>query len=248
MILGEEKSGKTFLFQKYFIYAHENGLAPLFVRSGDIKSQNEAGFKKAISSAAARQYIDVGEFEGSSLEDRVLFLDDIDGLRGGAKNKYKLLSFLDRQFGSIYLSGSEDIELSELVDMDAAKALEDFDSYSIKSFGHRMRHKLIKNWCLCGSIETNKQLDQRVHGIETLLNTVIGKNLVPPRPLYLLILLQSCDSNNEGDLESSGFAYYYQYLITKSLKEHGVRNTELNEIFNYLSQLAWFFKNEGLMR
>ncbi|MBL3826570.1 MULTISPECIES: metallophosphoesterase, partial [unclassified Marinobacter] len=246
LILGEEKSGKTFLFQKYFIYAHENGLAPLFVRSGDIKSQNEAGFKKAISSAAARQYIDVGEFEGSSLEDRVLFLDDIDGLRGGAKNKYKLLSFLDRQFGSIYLSGSEDIELSELVDMDAAKALEDFDSYSIKSFGHRMRHKLIKNWCLCGSIETNKQLDQRVHGIETLLNTVIGKNLVPPRPLYLLILLQSCDSNNEGDLESSGFAYYYQYLITKSLKEHGVRNTELNEIFNYLSQLAWFFKNEGV--
>lgn len=244
LILGDDKSGKTFLLQQYYLRAHDKGLYSLFIKGGDVKGSSDSEFEKVIRKAAEQQYADLASFNKSEKSKRVLFIDDIDRLKSGTKNKYRLLAYVERHFGSIYITGVPDIELSELVDQDAARALARYQTYTLKSFGHRMRHKLIKNWCLCGSIETNRELDQRVDGIETLLNTVIGKNFVPSRPIYLLILMQSCDSNQEGDLESSGFAYYYQYLITKSLKECGVSNAELNEIFNYLSQLAWFFKNE----
>lgn len=37
-------------------------------------------------------------------------------------------------------------------------------------------------------------------------------------------------------------SYYYQYLITKSLEETGVNRSTFDELFNYLSSLAWYFK------
>ncbi|MET0116505.1 MAG: hypothetical protein ABW090_03710 [Sedimenticola sp.] len=73
---------------------------------------------------------------------------------------------------------------------------------------------------------------------------MLGRNLVPARPIYLLILLQSSQGQSKDELHSSGLSYYYQYMITKSLRENGVKPDQFNEIFNYISQLAWFFNHE----
>ena len=86
----------------------------------------------------------------------------------------------------------------------------------------------------------------QIHKIETLVNTVIGKSLVPSQPIYLLILIQSYLRDQQNELQNSSFAYYYQYIITKSFGESGVKREELDELFNYLSQLAWFFRKNDL--
>lgn len=113
-------------------------------------------------------------------------------------------------------------------------------------FGFKLRHQLIKRWCSLSSISTKPELDQKIDEIENIVNSVIGKQLVPEYPIYLLILLQSSEQNRHGEIQNSGLSFYYQYLITKSLGEVGVKPKELDEHFNYLSMLAWEYRLKGI--
>ncbi|MEW8489712.1 MAG: metallophosphoesterase [Candidatus Thiodiazotropha endolucinida] len=244
LILGDDKSGKTFLLYRYFKDIYSNERLPLYIKAYSLKSVTDKKLTESIKKLSEAQYTNSNDFLLAKKCDRVALLDDIDRCPGGSKNKYKLISFLERNFGSVILTGSNSMELSELVDKNIAESLENYSTYEICSFGHVMRHKLIKKWCLCGNIETTIDLDKKAHETETLINSVLGRNLVPSRPIYLLILLQSSQSHNQEEVQNSGLSYYYQFLITKSLRENGVRPDKFNEIFNYISQLAWFYDNE----
>ena len=144
------------------------------------------------------------------------------------------------------LTAHLEFDIAELVSKEVAEALSRYRLYEILCFGYRLRLQLIKKWCLCSPVSTVLALDKRVHDIEAILNTVVGKNLVPSQPIYLLILLQSCELQQQSEIQNSSFAYYYQFLITKSLKEAGLKPNELNEIFNYLAHLAWFFRSSDV--
>ncbi|WP_160152313.1 metallophosphoesterase [Microbulbifer sp. ALW1] len=244
LVLGEDKSGKSFLLKKMYLDAHGSGLLPVYFDSFDFKSSSQHELSNTLKRKIEKQYKDPNTYSTSEIGKKIAFIDGFDRLPGSIKNKDKIIKFIEAKFDSVIISGSGEIELNELIDKSLSKTFSEYDTYEIKNFGYQLRHELIKNWCMCGNIETKQELDKKVHSVETLINTVIGKNLVPPRPIYILILLQSCENQQEGELENAGFAYYYQYLITKSLKECGVRNDQLNEIFNYLSNLAWFYRCE----
>jgi len=246
LILGDDKSGKSFLLHRYFIDLHSNGLAPLYLRSNEFNSVSDVNIEKKIKSCSGNQYLDAGAYNTISKNTRVVLLDDIDRLPGGSKNKHKLISYLEENFSTVIVTGSSSVEFSEFVDKEASEAFSRYKEYKLRSFGHRMRHKLIKKWCLCGEINTKIDLDKKIHNVESIVSTVLGKNLVPASPIYLLILMQSAENQQQGDLQSSSFSHYYQYLIIKSLGECGVKVDQFNEVFNYLSQLAWFFKHEDV--
>ena len=80
---------------------------------------------------------------------------------------------------------------------------------------------------------------------EKILSAVVGKNLVPRAPIYLLTILQSLELTTPGDIQNSVLGYYYQYLITSSLGRVNVRVDELEEIYNYCANLAWFYHQNG---
>lgn len=244
LILGEDKSGKSFLLKRMYLDAHGAGLLPVYFDSFDFKSSSQHELNRAVKRKIEKQYKNPTTYSTSEKGRKIAFIDGFDRLPGSIQNKDKIIKFIEEKFDSVIISGSGEIELSELIDKSLSDTFAEYETYEIKNFGYQLRHRLIKKWCMCGNIETRQELDKKVHSVETLINTVIGKNLVPPRPIYILILLQSCENQQEGELENAGFAYYYQYLITKSLKECGVRNDQLNEIFNYLSNLAWFYRCE----
>ena len=92
------------------------------------------------------------------------------------------MKYLETHFSSIILAASSGFELAELLDKDAASQLGAYQQYEILRFGYKLRRQLIKKWCQCGSVTTLTDLDQKIHAVEDVLNSVVGRNLVPPRP------------------------------------------------------------------
>lgn len=241
--LGDDKSGKTFLLKRLALDFHDEGLYPIFINASNIRSVSDVELRKEVARCAANCYGSGDLFERLDKNKRVVLVDDIDRLPGASKNKLKILTWLDKSFGRIVVTASINMQFGEFVNEELADAFSEYDDYRIQDFGYKLRHDLIKKWCQLGDIETKKELDQRVHSLEGLINAVIGKNLVPARPIYLLILIQSNESQQPRELESASLSYYYQFLITRGLTESGWPKEELNEIFNYLSCLAWYFKS-----
>ncbi|MGI3746208.1 MAG: metallophosphoesterase [Janthinobacterium lividum] len=244
LILSDDEGGKTFLLRKYFRDIHEQGGLPLYIKSEEIGSVTERDIDKLIELVASQQYSNVADLTYAERSRKVVLIDDMDRIKGGLKVQERLLEILQKRFITVILTASSRFILSELVGGDVSKHLIEYDSYKIKPFGHLLRNALIRKWCMLGDVKTMVDFDRKVYGAETLVNGILGKSIVPAKPVYLLIFLQSKEQNEQGELQNSSFSYYYQYLLTKSLKEAGYRNDEFDEMYSYLSQMAWYFKQK----
>ncbi len=243
IIYGDEKAGKTTLLFWYFRELVALGYAPVFLSASDSNVKSDGDAEKRISKAIAEQYKNSNAVRNLSRERKFLLVDDVDRLRSGPQTLPHLLNYAQRHFSSICLTAASGFEVTNLVSTAATTALSSFKGYDLTRFGYKLRHQLIRKWCSLSSVSTRPELDQRVEEVESVINVVIGKRLVPEHPIYLLILLQSCEQHRHGEIQNSGLSFYYQYLITKSLGEVGVKPVELDEHFNYLSILAWKFRS-----
>jgi hypothetical protein len=109
--------------------------------------------------------------------------------------------------------------------------------------GYRLRDVLINKWHKLGyenSID-DKDLVYKVFDTERIVNTVIGKNIVPAYPFFLIIILQSIDSGNNQKLVESSYGYYYDFLITHHLSRINIKNNEIDALNNYIVELANYY-------
>jgi len=242
IVYGDEKSGKTTLMYRLFRDLVARGFVPVYLSANvtSIKSKDDP--EKRIARAIESQYENPEAVHRTPREKRVLLLDDVDRLKSGLHTLPALLEYAEAHFSAVTLTASAGFEVANLVSKEAMAVLGPFQSHDLMPFGLKLRHQLIKKWCAIAQVNTAVELDRRVNEVESIVNSVIGKRLVPEYPLYLLILLQSCEQHRHGEIQNSGLSFYYQYLITKSLGAVGVKPSELDEHFNYLSLLAWKFR------
>lgn len=245
IVYGEDKSGRSSLLFKVYLDLINRGFAPVYLSGPDVPTRNDVEVEKQILKAIESQYVNVGAASSIQKSKRVLLVDDVDRMKSGASNIHHLLKYAERHFAGVCVTAASSFEVTNLVSKDASAALVSFSSYDLLKFGLKLRHQLIKKWCGLAGIETKMDLDKKVDEVETIVNAVIGRQLVPEYPLYLLILLQSAEQHRQGELQNSGLSHYYQYLITKSLGSVGVKPLELDELFNYLAHLAWKFQQSG---
>jgi len=248
LLLGEDKSGKTTLLRRLFSELHLRHKVPLLINATSFSSVSEDELARQLQRYAKEQYSDHSIVDQSHKADKVALIDDIDRLPGGSKRLPSLVNFFEQHFGAIVVTAHTGFEITELLHTEASNVLKKYSSFELLRFGHRLRRELVRKWCMCGNISTKEELDKRLHVIEDVLNSVVGRNLVPAYPIYLLILLQSYESNQQADLQHTSFAHYYAYLINKSLAEAGVKQTQMNEIYNYLSNLAWFLRTSNIQQ
>ena len=239
LIAGEEKSGKSALLLQYFKVLRSQGRVPVYLDIAGVTFKTKADAEKRIQQAIEAQYVHPQAVSTCPKEKRVLLLDNIDRLKASQSFLTHLLEYADAHFSGLVCTADKQFEFGGLISRDTAEALAKLKNYELLRFGQKLRHRLIKKWCLLSDIATKTDLDQRIYEAETLINSVIGRKLVPELPIYILILLQSSEQHRHGDIQNGGYGHYYQYLITKSLGEVGVRPSELNEYFNYLAQLSW---------
>lgn len=243
IFMGDEWSGKTSLLLQAFKVYKKRGLTPIYLRVSELKGHSELDIQKFISRSVENQYIAPNNILSSPKESIIALIDDIDKIPGGGEATQKLLDNVKKHCSGIIMTSASGFEFSELINNEVWEATKDFVSYDILPFGSRLKHRLIKRWCMCGSVNNVHELEAKVHSAEKTLNSIIGKNLVPRVPIYILILLQSIDKNQQDILTNSHIGSYYGYMIDKNLFDAGILPSKFVEIKGYLSELAWFYKH-----
>lgn len=243
LLTGERDIGKTALARTlYADFQHLHGLVPLLISGEDIKATND--LSRLMKLAFSDQYTDslYEAYRQLPADRRVIILDDFHLARLNQKGRAQFIKACRGSFGSVIVFADDLFGFDELSAREGRSAtpFDEFDHCEIQTFGHVLRHRLIRKWVMLGR---ELQIDDRdiAHEVSTkegVLNALIGKNVIPPLPVLLLIILQAAESSRGANLVSGAYGYYYEVLITEALDLVSTDITETGGKYTYLSRLA----------
>lgn len=243
VITGAEKSGKSTLCKRLFVDLFRRGAVPVLLRGQDITNVGEKILRRRVDAAVTHQF-GVGkdeEYAQLDVSKRAIIIDDIHlcPLNTGAKEQVS--ATLRGMFGIIVVAAGPELDLQELVADGVWKTLiTEFENCEILPFGHELRHELVSKWCWLGSRES-ATAEEKAHEIEQTkrtVNSALGRNLVPPYPFFLLVLLQRISQDRSGVLSSGSFAHLYEALVRFGLAGQS-RLVDLDTAYTYLSEFAF---------
>jgi len=236
LIIGDEQSGKTALCKNLYLAMKKKGLFPVYLNGQDIKKHSiEALIERSIKSQYGDKSI------APPKNSVVVILDDLHISQLRENFKDKLLESLKTNYGRIIITSDESIRF--LMQENKLPSIDAFSKSSIMNFGVVKRNALIEKWVCMGQEETMpegviyKESDaKKVH-----LDSIIGKNIVPSKPFFILTILQSIDTFSGTRLEQTSYGHCYDYLIISALKNSKIREDKFDSHINYLTELAFYF-------
>ena len=113
--------------------------------------------------------------------------------------------------------------------------------YEILSLGNLRRGELIEKWNSIGRIETIeiKELHDENDTVTLHVNSIIRKNILPPKPIYILTILQLLDTSRSSDYTLTSYGHCYQSLIQSSLEKSNISPRDFDLYINYLTEIAF---------
>ncbi|MBK0079859.1 metallophosphoesterase [Kosakonia sp. S58] len=248
LLIGDEYCGKSTLLKKLFIDAISKNNLPLFIEGNAIRN-SRIEYDKIINRHVKKQYDGLdGISYVNATATKVLLLDGFDLVKG---DKTSINAFLKTSY---VIFDKVIITVNDTFDFSGSELLGDsyFDSeyikYEILKLGHRLRYELVNKWNQlkeeCQN-ENGSLIYKNNHAVRTITK-VLGKNYVPSTPFFLLTLLQSMESGNALEVSANTYGYYYEYLITQSLGNASVKKEELDEFFNYVKELSYYFFDKNI--
>lgn len=231
VILGDKSSGKSSFCKVCFqeIFEKEN-FYPIFIQGEEIKDLKR--IEKLKNRLLNEQY---SSSKIPISKKAFLIIDDFNNTKIRPEYLKNFLKDLIESDFSFILIWDEYLTLNDIFDSLISK----MDVYEILPFGRKDRYDLIKKWLDLNDIGKNKV--SIPYGIEKIINQVIGKNLVPSYPFYILIILQTTELIPNEDFQESTLGHYYDVLIKASLIKNTPLNKEIEKFESYLSTLSYFF-------
>ena len=250
VITGDTESGKTSLAKTLFLDFLQNGVVPVLI-DGIRKPPRGDRVFGYIEQLFADQYSasHLETYRQTNKDLRAIIIDDYDKLPLTSQQKKEFLLNLSSSVQYLVVL-SHDItsdleELSHPTRMSANP--QEMVHYRIQPFGYVGRNKLVERWMLLGESAdpTDSSFLRQLQGINETLNTLIGKNYIPPYPVYVLSVLQARDNATPIDINASTHGYFYELFIRTTLAR-GRTNTDFDVIASYLAYLAYQMQVEGL--
>ncbi|HCT6245300.1 TPA: toll-Interleukin receptor, partial [Citrobacter freundii] len=234
LITGEEQQGKTSLLKNTFRRLAEGGIPVVYIDARNIKTSD---IDVVIGSELKKQY-DNFSIESFLHEDiKTVLIDGIDFI--GLNNKYRdlFLSNLKEKFQHIIITCNTSYSYiyPEIYE------LNDFSVYDLLGLGHAKRTELIEKWISLGKEESidESTLYEQCDEFKLKLDTIIRKNIVPPKPIYVLILLQMFEAYSQQNLEMTSYGHCYQQLVYQSFDHAKIPKKDVEKYLNVLTELAW---------
>lgn len=241
IIEGEPQSGKTSLLQKLQIDLHDINKVAIYINAREIKGIDiESYIKRAIKHQFEKVENSYELFLKTPLSDRILLIDDIEKSLLNKENKKKLFDRTATIFSKSIIISSNENEINSILKSESF--FKDFLHYKILPFGRVKRNELIETWIKLGKDFTAQDELEFTHTVQANFNKLselLGEQLIPPYPVFLLTLMQSLSSTLNFNIEQTSYAYCYQSLITLGLVKSGVSKDNLGSIINFLSHLAY---------
>jgi UDP-2,3-diacylglucosamine pyrophosphatase LpxH len=243
IITAAERAGKTALSRSLFKDLRKNGKIPLMLSGRDVKPSALKRIPKLLDDAFATQYVPAlrSRYWQLPKASRAVLLDDYHKLPMTKDLRNALVKELIQRFDVVILLGGSELRLQELAGHDReTRLLWDFDHCEVMGFGHRLRAEFIKKWYRIGR-EGNMEdqaLVEKAIALERTISNVLGHDLLPPYPIYLLLLLQQLESTTPLDTTAASYGRLYGAVVTAYLaKSQG--SDDLETKINYLTELAF---------
>jgi hypothetical protein len=244
LIKGDEKAGRTSLIYQLFRHFYDNGFAPLVLRGSDLKPSSKE-LIQVVERAVLFQYgkVSLSQFKQTPTVKKILFIDDFDAQKYTNIQRSEILQLLRPEFGGLLITVSDLFEIDEIISEGSITSLVGFREYELLEFGFKLRFELIRKWTSLGngSGRDNAAVVSALDQTEKALTALVGRNLVPRVPIYLLTLLQSLELGQSSELQNSAYGDCYRFLITGALTRAGVKPIELKEYVEFCSYLSWEF-------
>ncbi len=247
---GPSQCGKTALAKILYKHALERKMMPLLIHGSKLKKHDPNHIDKLIKSEIASQYKlpSIDAFLQLPKDCKVAIVDDFTDSPLNRQARSEVCSMLEEKFEYIFLLGGDLTQIEELIlDKNASQWLASFTFYEIMEFGYLLRERLIEKWLLIGCEHTMEceQFTYEVSQAERLINTVLGKNLVPAYPIFILVLLQQLEAHTSIDTRSGAYGYFYDAMITSALNRTSSSHDDIDTKYTYLAELAWqLFQNK----
>ncbi len=246
LIIGEEKSGKSTILKKLFLYYYDSGYVPLYIEGDEIKSTSKSDIDKLINKKVKQQYCDdsYNNLVKNDKTKKVLLIDDFHISKLNSEGKSIFIDHINEMFPIVFVTGNSMVLVEE---MSSNKKLYekfvDYDHYGIKLFGKLLRYKIVEKWNRIGREHflDERELVSENDRVIRIIEGIVGNNLVPSYPLYLLTIIQSIEAGTSFSPKNSTFGYYYEFLITRAFGLSGKKPDELDLYYNYATELAWHF-------
>lgn len=233
LIFGDDQSGKTSLSKKIFASLLNSNYMPIVLNGSKIKSSN---LKNIIDSELRKQY--KSSREALSNRKPAIIIDDFSAIKLNTKNIEKLLSQCKDEFSTCILISSNTYQfISQDID-----ELEDFLCYEIVHFGNIKRTEIIEKWVSLGREEIieDDELYKLKDQIKVKINSMVRKHIIPPKPIYILTLLQMFETYTPQKYDLTSHGHCYQYLVYQSFDKARIKGDDIDKYLNVMTELAWF--------
>ncbi len=251
LVVGEESSGKTILLKRLSQGFYNNGFLPISLSVSNINKISKDRLQTLVEDSFRNQYKDdLSVFQQEDNTRVVILIDDFHLFKGEKKFKGTLLKNLISLFPNIVLTGNRLLQYEDYTSNETHSLFKDFDQYEILEAGPELRDRLIRKWHRLSEdfLEENEIL-KRIDNSTTVVNEIIGKNLIPAYPFYIITILQSAENSIGKNPEYSLHGYYYQLIINQALGAAVSNYQEIGAYHNCITNYCYFlFDNKIRLR
>ncbi len=243
LIVGEEQAGKTVLAKTLFKQFHRGGYVPILLDGTKKPLLGERLHAHLVDVFTGQYHPDAHDaYRQLDRSRRVVIVDDYHRLPLKATQKVDFLAALAQFAGRVILLGHDTVlDAMHLLNPGTqAEVANAFTAYRIVPFRHVRRDELVEKWLLLDDNATADPaaLAHRRQSIASTLQALVGKGLMPPYPVYMLVVLQSSEATTPFDTRVGTYGAYYEFLIRDTLRR-GQQPVTFNTVLNYLAHFAF---------
>jgi hypothetical protein len=234
LIFGSEQSGKTTLAKRLFLDAFSKGFSPLIIPCSTIG--NYKIIDEQIQKLIPETYHSLTADEFLQNSNLVCIVDDISAMKMNKKARKQFINSLNSIFAITIIFAEESFQF---ITPDFPE-LDEYKRFELVSFGNLRRSQLIEKWVdleLAEEVDDQKiwaKKDELRHHVDSL----VGKSIVPAKPCYILMFLQSFETITLQRFELTYYGHCYQYLIYQALERSDVKQNEIDTYLNILSEIG----------
>ncbi len=209
----------------------------------EAKDIKHSDIKKSLTAALKSQYVDLELEQFLEMPNKVLLIDDFDEIGLNMKYRATFLASVNRVFAQIVITCHSSFNyISREI-----QELDNYERHELLGLGHIKRAEIIEKWVSLGIVESidERTLYERCDELKTRLDNIIRKNIVPPKPIYILMLLQMFEAYTQQNLELSSHGHCYQQLIYRAFDNAKISKNEIDKYLNVLAELAWVLHKNG---
>ncbi|WP_309043584.1 toll/interleukin-1 receptor domain-containing protein [Marinobacter sediminicola] len=243
LLSGEEQQGKTSILKRLCSRFYDDGFVPVYLNAIDIKKSD---LIEVISKSLSWQYESFSYCDLIDSGKSIILIDNIDEIGLNSKYAGRLIEELNSLFGFVIMTCHSSFSYVQ----GEIRGLHDYVHGEVLSLGNKKREELVRKWVALGQEESidDFSLYSECDELKARLDTVIKKNIVPPRPIYILMLLQMFEANSQLNLDLTSYGHCYQQLIYQAFDKAGIKKVEFDKYINILTEFSWevFQKDGGL--